>query len=400
MKKILLLGFGKSNKAVYEYLKDDENNLIEVISDEDKIKIKKFYQNLSLYDLIFRSPGISLFNKLYLTSKELAKEVTNEIDYALHILNKENVIAVTGSDGKTSLVSLIEHTLNYYKKAKAFGNIGTTLIDELAKAQENDFIIVELSSFQIENLSYEFPLGIIKNLHPNHLDTYKSKEIYFASKLKLINHVKNLIIGNEFNYNLNKEKILPYNIYKKGHYIYENNVKLLDINKLNFQDTTFIDNVIITLKILKFYNFKYYQIENIFNTFKGIKYRLENLGTYNNITFINDGKSSTSSASRYAYNNYKGKKILILGGIHKSQKFNFKIQDQDEIYIYGLHRNKIKKELKKGRTFKTLKEILLNISLQGKMTIIYSPGCSSFDQYTNYIERSQEFEKWVKQWIK
>ncbi len=393
--KILLLGFGLSNKAVYQYFKNED---IEIICQDEVEKIKKFKSNLNTYDICFRSPGISYDNNLYLLGKALSKETTNEISYALTKCKHPKIIGVTGSDGKTSLVKLIEHTISYFKTIKSVGNIGNTLLDKIDEYQSSDFLVVELSSFQLEDFNAHLDLGIIKNLHPNHLDVYKNKELYYANKMRIISYSNKLIFGDSLK--IKNEKLLKYNFYKKGNFIYEDQVELLDINKLKRRDNSFIENIIITLKILKYYGFKYYHLEEIFNTFKGVKYRLENLGTYQNTTFINDGKSSTSSASKYAYLNYKGKKILILGGIHKSDPFNLKIKQSDEVYIYGKDRLKIQQELMQGKVFFKLEEILKKIKFDKKQTIIFSPGCSSFDQYDNYIKRSEEFEKWVKTWIK
>ena len=121
---------------------------------------------------------------------------------------------------------------------------------------------------------------------------------------------------------------------------------------------------------------------------------------YKNITFVNDGKSSTSSSSKYCFSLYKGKRILILGGIHKSNKFSFDFNNEDEVYIYGKDRYKIQKELNKGILYKTLDEILSSIKIEDNITIIFSPGCASFDQFKNYEERSEVFSKWVNKWIK
>ena len=97
---------------------------------------------------------------------------------------------------------------------------------------------------------------------------------------------------------------------------------------------------------------------------------------------------------------YKGNRILILGGIHKSNKFNLTLNEKDEIYIYGKDKERIFNEIKKGKLFISLDEVLKSIKNIENKVIIFSPGCSSFDQYKNYIERSEVFDKWVKSWIK
>lgn len=395
--KILLLGYGISNKAVYKYF---FGNDIEIVCDDEKDKIRKIRKELPLFDICFCSPSIRYKSSLYLLAKALAKKMTNEVDYALNLIGYKNTVCVTGSDGKTSLVKLLQHILSNYGTCAIGGNIGITLIDDIEKYKKADYIVVELSSYQIELLSSEIEIGIIKNIHENHLDTYLDKTIYYANKIRLINYSKKLILGNSVTFQKNNKKNLKYNFYVKNNFIYEDDMRLLSIKKLKYRDKSFIENVILTLKVLKYYHLEYSHIETLLNSFNRVKYRLEEIGKYKEVVFINDGKSSTALSSAYAYKNYRGKKVLILGGIHKSGKFNFKVEKNDEVLIYGMHRKKIKKELKKGKLFNTLNEVLNAIKLDEKKTIIFSPGCSSFDQYNNYIERSEEFEKWVYTWIK
>lgn len=396
--RILLLGYGISNKSVYQYF-HNENNIIDVICSDDKEKINYLKKNMPLYDYCFVSPGIQTSSYIYKLGASLSKIVTNEISYALSKLKDKIIIGVTGSDGKTTLVKLLEHILNNYNSTFVCGNIGITLLDKITKLKDKKIIIVELSSFQIAHFSSNIDLAVIKNLHPNHLDSYDDKYLYYADKLKLIHYASKVILG-EIIKGKNIPNLLEYDFKISKKFIYENQQKIIAIDKLNRIDKSYLEDIIINLKVLKYLNYKYANIEPFINSFKGVKYRLEYLGKYLNTTFINDGKSSTSSSASYAFNNFQGRRILILGGIHKSKKFKIKFNENDEVYIYGINASLIKKELNKGHIFNTLKDILKVIKFDQKQTIIYSPGCSSFDQYNNYIERSKEFESWAKSWIK
>ena len=134
---------------------------------------------------------------------------------------------------------------------------------------------------------------------------------------------------------------------------------------------------------------------------KPVEYRLNYLGQYHNLFFINDGKSSTSSSSKYCFDSFKNKKrILILGGNHKSSSFNvIKVTKNDEILIYGHDKNIINQQLS-GKLFSTLEEIFLYLkNIKDKRYILFSPGCDSHDQYSSYLERGKHFNQLVEKYF-
>ena len=386
--KILLLGYGKSSKALIKYFTNKDVD-IDILRPENKKEYNKFIKELPQYDICFRSPGIAINKPVYSLCNLLAKEFSNELVYAIKKCECKNTILVTGSNGKTSLCKLLFEVLNIYKKSHLYGNIGDTLIDKIDRINKDDFLILEISSFQLENLSTNIDVGIIKNLHPNHLNSTFNKATYFASKKRLKLYSS---------YFIDKDNSSSY-IAIKDDKIYAFDKEYLDINELNIKETSFIENILIVLNVLIYYKLDINLAKNVIKNFKQVKYR-NNVIKYKNTIFVNDGKSTSSAASKYCFNQYKGNRILILGGIHKSNKFNLTLNEKDEIYIYGKDKERIFNEIKKGKLFISLDEVLKSIKNIENKVIIFSPGCSSFDQYKNYIERSEVFDKWVKSWIK
>lgn len=386
--KILLLGYGKSSKALIKYFTNKDVD-IDILRPENKKEYYKFIKELPQYDICFRSPGIAINKPVYSLCNLLAKEFSNELVYAIKKSECKNTILVTGSNGKTSLCKLLFEVLNIYKKSHLYGNIGDTLIDKIDSINKDDFLILEISSFQLENLSTNIDVGIIKNLHPNHLNSTFNKATYFASKKRLKLYSS---------YFIDKDNSSSY-IAIKDNKIYAFDKEYLDINELNIKETSFIENILIVLNVLIYYKLDINLAKNVIKSFKQVKYR-NNVIKYKNTIFVNDGKSTSSAASKYCFDQYKGNRILILGGIHKSNKFNLSLNEKDEIYIYGKDKERIFNEIKKGKLFISLDEVLKSIKNIENKVIIFSPGCSSFDQYKNYIERSEVFDKWVKSWIK
>lgn len=386
--KILLLGYGKSSQALIKYFTNKDVD-IDILRPENKKEYNRFIKELPQYDICFRSPGIAINKPVYSLCNLLAKEFSNELVYAIKKCECKNTILVTGSNGKTSLCKLLFEVLNIYKKSHLYGNIGDTLIDKIDSINKDDFLILEISSFQLENLSTNIDVGIIKNLHPNHLNSTFNKATYFASKKRLKLYSS---------YFIDKDNISS-NIVIKDDMIYVFDKEYLDINELNIKETSFIENILIVLNVLIYYKLDINVAKNVIKSFKQVKYR-NNVIKYKNTIFVNDGKSTSSAASKYCFDQYKGNRILILGGIHKSNKFNLTLNEKDEIYIYGKDKERIFNEIKKGELFISLDEVLKSIKNIENKVIIFSPGCSSFDQYKNYIERSEVFDKWVKSWIK
>ena len=191
--RILILGFSKSGKSSYNLVK--ENNEV-FIYDKKIIDISNYYsfsrlkKELPHFDLVIRSPGIKQTSLVYQLALSLSNEVISEIELGLRYLknNSNIIIGVTGSNGKTTLVNMIYHLLKDKYKVYKLGNIGTPLSSMIPYINKGDIIVLELSSFQLENTYSKFiKYGVITNISSNHYDSVFSKYIYISSKLKLIN---------------------------------------------------------------------------------------------------------------------------------------------------------------------------------------------------------------------
>ncbi len=383
---VLFLGFGKSNQSAFKYLIEKNINYFLVRDEHESLKILK--DKLYLFDICFRSPGVPSTSELYFLGKLLSKRITNEIDYALTLLNQKKVIMITGSNGKTSLLLLLGKVLSVFNKTHCLGNIGKPILENLKEIHEDDFVLIEASSFVLEDLNNNFELGIIKNIQANHLDSVISKNAYFASKKRLSLFAKKTFTNND---------ITKYSF--DNDYIYDDKKIYLERKKLSRNDPTFIEDIKFCLRVLDYYHLDINLVKDKFSESHIVSYRLQEK-KIKNITFVNDSKSTTLASSKYCFDLYKSKRILILGGILKSDFVDFNFNDNDEVYAYGRDRELLKKNYEKTKTFFTLKDVLDSLKLKGFETVIFSPGCSSFDQYNNYIERGQEFDRWVDKWIK
>ncbi|MCH5180389.1 MAG: UDP-N-acetylmuramoyl-L-alanine--D-glutamate ligase [Erysipelotrichales bacterium] len=413
MKKALILGYGISGKACYDVLKEDYS--VYVYDDKKIDGIKQISKGeleneLPLFDLTIRSPGFNIHSEIFSLVSLLSKEVISEIELGYRYLKNRNVdiIAVTGSNGKTTVVTLIGELLkSINKKYYLLGNIGTPLISKVKDIEEGSTVVLELSSFQLENIKeFTFNIAIITNITPNHLDHVPNYSYYVGSKKKLLQNINNQIVLTNGNSYLKEYKRNTINIYDNK-IVYYKKDKLYYIDKiivkkeeLTNQSGYILEDISYALLgVVLLYGFNKNYISAIKN-FSGVKYRQEVLKVGNTI-FINDGKSTTVDSLNNAMQLYKrNKRIIILGGIYKSEGIeNTKFKRDDLLLIYGRDSNIIKDKTKRGLIFNTLNEALsylITLDLEQKV-IIYSPSCSSLDQYSSYIERSKEFENFIKE---
>lgn len=391
--KILIIGFGVTGIALKEYFDKYHNQVYiydnNVIDDENYISKEKLENELPLFDLGIKSPGIRINNHEIDLIYSLCKEVKSEIDYAFEHMEKCHIIGVTGSNGKTSFVTFLHHFLSYKNRVFLVGNIGKPLISVVDEVSKNDIVIIELSSFQInDSKSLELDELFITSICPNHLDNYKNVVNYYADKKRAFHFVKNnnyYIVDNSFS----KINVLD----KKFEII----VDYKNIISNYIYGDLFIDYINIAINYCLKKNYKQYEIMNLLEKIKLVPFRMNYVKKINNLIFINDSKSTTSDSSLYCYHSFLGKKrILILGGIHKSDSFSkIKIIDNDEVLIYGQDKEKINNQIK-GKLFNNLEEIFEYLkNVKEESYVLFSPGCSSYDQFKNYLERGKYFLKLV-----
>lgn len=377
--KILIIGFGLSGKSLYNYLKNKNDEIFiydENIELENSYNYKRLLNDLPLFDLGIKSPGIKKDSKEYRLILTLCHDVISEIDYSFLKLKTENIIGVTGSNGKTTFCEFLSSFLSLKYKTFLAGNIGIPLIDIVDKVRKDDFVILELSSFQLEDSKYlKLKKAFITSLSPNHLNYYDNVIHYYASKKRIELFSNDVVYLND--YNCNDYNLTP--IIGKHNNLYK----------------------LVSLDVSLNYGVKLEELLKKEKELKLDKFRLNGPYKVKNFIIINDSKSTSSSASLYAYDTFRNNKIiLILGGNHKSDSFNkIKVRDNDIVLIYGASRERIQLEIG-GIIFDTLEDIVKYISqIEDNYLILFSPGCDSHDQFDNYIHRGEMFNYLVKQYI-
>lgn len=400
--KFLLLGKGKTTLSISKYFNSINVDYCFAVNEEEKdqndLLFDKKLLDLKDIDFVIKSPGISQNNKIFKKIRKRFK-VISELDLLYLFDIKTKVIAITGSNGKTTCVSLIYKMLkNANLNVILCGNSHNPIFDYYTSFNSLDYLIVELSSFQLEDLRFYHPfISSIINLEENHLDAVKSIKKYYNSKKNIYKYTNKL---DYFIYNSKIRQIKEHKI----------NATIVNMDSTVFYKFDIPNHLLIyktQLMIL-------YAIKNLLNieskyfiktlfTFKALPYRTQTT-IFNDITFINDSKSTSISATLFAFENINENSnvILIVGG--KDKKLNYKTLKKLNYYrlvVYGQLRHKIVKKIKNVIVFEFLDEAFrysTSLKIHNKV-ILFSPAASSFDQYNNYQERGKHFNDLLMEYI-
>ncbi len=420
-KDILVVGAGKTGISAVNFLVKkgasvtlndkkilDRNSL----GIDKSVKIIDGHHNREVFtspELIILSPGI---DRSSLPIPE-GKDVIGDIEL-FYTFNSSKIVAITGTNGKTTTTHLTGEILK--KKFKVFvgGNIGTPVFDTLIDGVNVDWSVLELSSFQLENIKDFYPdISVVLNITPDHLDRYKSFEDYVNAKLNIFKNQsgKEIILLNKRDEILNKLK-LSGNVYwfdsekfiKDGKLIveYDNKKVSLEISKIRLLGKHFYEDIYAAAFVALVCGVEKSDIENIIYSFSGLEHRLEFVTEKNGVRFYNDSKSTTISSSCRAVESFAGDLILILGGIHKGEEFEsfLKYKNIKKVICFGRAKDQIMRALKSINPIEVSSldravESALSYAVSGD-TILFSPGCSSFDMFQNYKERGRMFKELVK----
>ena len=410
----LVYGLGLSGKSVVKFFKKENITNFKVWDDGHKKIYKKYrsknlIHSLNQVDYIVLSPGISLLKNKSLD--KFKKKIITDID--LYYLNntKSKSIVVTGTNGKSTTCKLLAHLLQKNKfKCSLGGNIGTPILE--LKNTQNSFVIIEASSFQLSHSKFICPdYALFLNLTNDHLDWHGSMNNYLNSKLKIfhLQKKKHFAIINEklkkkFNKKLFLSKLIIPQIqdFRKIKHRIKNNYLTAEMNEVN------MSFIYAFSKLLKIREKSF--IDSM-KSFKGLSHRFEIFLKKNNITFINDSKATSFSATQNALSSLKNIYWIVGGSPKKGDKFRLSRFKKNIIkcYLIGRNINFFKNQVKVNLDFsitKNLKSSIIQILKDSKLhkynerSILLSPAAASFDQFENFEKRGEEFKRLCKKYVR
>ncbi len=319
------------------------------------------------------------------------------------------------------------------KKSKIFigGNIGQPLIDKLEKIQKKDLVVLELSSFQLEDLAKSPHIAVILNITPDHLNRHYKFSDYIKAKKNIIKFQKKddwaiLNFDDEIVKNFPKDykgKVFPFSINKKfkkgvqienGYITVKNGIseqKICSKSRLKLLGGHNLENVLSATAVAYLIGVEPEQIKEVITGFSGLEHRLEFVSEINRVKFYNDSKATTCESTIVALRSFDcGKIILIAGGYDKKADFsklaceiiNSKVkhliligETSDKIAQAILQISNLKSQISKCKTLKEAVKLSKKISQSGDI-ILLSPACASYDMFLNFEERGKKFKQLVK----
>lgn len=447
-KNILVVGLGKSGKAVTKILnklgaklsvydsatkdKIDENFLKYLKYNNIQGFFAKAPDNLNTYDMVILSPGVPKEQDFICEAGKAGAEIIGELELAYRLCNG-TFIAITGTNGKTTTTTLVGEIFKAAgRKTSVAGNIGNPVILEAADAEEDEWMVLEASSFQLESIREFRPMvSSILNITPDHLDRHKTMDAYVKAKSKIIVNQTNedyLIL----NYDdiecikmkdYSEAKVIPFSRKRElnlGSFIYDNMIIVKDekgenhiickTSDLKIIGNHNIENALAAAAISYFAGIAPEVITKTLIDFPGVEHRIEFCGRTDGIDFYNDSKGTNVDAAIIALKALEKNIILIAGGDGKGQDFNDLAKELHGRVVALILLGRDAKNIEKAATeagfasiynCKDMSECVrksYDLARAGDK-ILLSPACASWDMYDNFEQRGKHFKDLVKDLI-
>jgi len=412
-----LLGFGLSNRYAAKFLKSkgDEIFVSESgkLSDEDKAFLNENKieyeegtnsEKILECDIILTSPSVPYDHPILVKAQSLGKHIDTEITYFMKYLDwGPKVIAVTGSVGKSTTVSMINHLISKTATSQLSGNIGIPIAQVLLEGKKPEYIVIEISSFQLYWTPFFKPnVSVITNIYPNHLDWHPNMEHYIDAKFKITKFQDN---EDHFIYNpkdmeifkrlsLVRAKRIPFTI----------DFKIEDV-PFHIRTKQNTENIAAAKTVLKVLGLPFSM--DMLNDFVPLPHRMEYCGTINGVNYYNDSKATNAAAVLKALENFEENLVLIIAGKGKNEDYT-QLSDAIKkkcrhVAIVGPIADAIEPYLKeraiKYKRYKDLEEAVSELAkiAQPGDNVLLGPAGSSYDAYKNFEERGDHFKKLVSE---
>ena len=442
-RSIAVIGIGISNLPLIELLcsyhcdvtacdRRDREQLGELadwlVSLGAKLALGENYLDSLTQSLIFRTPGLMPFDPHLEAARERGSVVTSEMEVFFSLCPCK-IVAVTGSDGKTTTTTVISELY----KAAGFrthlgGNIGRPLLCELPQMTADDVVVLELSSFQLHSMRCRPDIAVITNISPNHLDKHKDYQDYIDAKRFIFLNQKpddRLILfaddpvspyyashaPGKISYFSDRRPVMKGCICENGALFFvdgEDRQEIMRADEIRIPGEHNVRNMLAAFEAVR-YDVPVDICKQVAMSFPGVPHRLEEVRILNDVTFINDSIASSPTRTIAGLHALKSKPIILLGGYDKHLPFD---QLGDEVcqhakaaILCGATAGKIEEAIRTSsfnqglpvyRTDNLSSSVSLAYSIAAAGDIvILSPACASFDAFRNFEDRGDAFRKLV-----
>lgn len=392
-KNVAILGLGEDTKDCLPWL-EKQGAKITVL---DELKGDRF-DKLDRFDLLVRSPGVYRYRKEF-----EGLNVTSKTKLFFDLFPREKIIGVTGTKGKGTTSTLIYEILKEAgKKVVLGGNIGAGIFDYIDKENDIDFVILELSSFQLIDLEKSPHIAVVLMVTSEHLNWHKSLKEYVDAKINIVAHQKSsdfTIVNKDYPNSVKIGKSATGQVI----WVSKDALKNMTDDEIGLRGGHNRENVVAAATVGKILNIKESIIRSVIKNFHGLEHRLELVKKVRGVSFYNDSFSTVPETAIAAVKSFFEPTIIILGGSSKNSNFSElgKVIDNSKniklVVSIGAEGPKITKFIKNKKVLRVdgkmdkIVEMAYNNAVSGDVVLL-SPACASFDMFKSYKDRGQQFK--------
>ena len=439
-KKIAVLGLGVSNRPLVRLLLEFgcdvtgcdrtpreklDTEVLELEAAGCKLSLGETYLEGMEADVLFRTPGMHPGNPAIVALAEKGAQVTSEMEVFFEVCPCQ-LIAVTGSDGKTTTTTLISEMLKASGKTVWLGgNIGTPLLPLVRQMKETDYAVVELSSFQLMDMTRSPHIAVVTNLAPNHLDVHKDMDEYVQAKTNIFNFqnendVLVLNADNEITAGFSGKGETRFFsrqgknvcVIQKDGIIYRNGEAVLNTTDILIPGVHNIENYMTAIAAMEGL-VDDETIRQVAKTFGGVEHRIELVRIKDGVRFYNDSIASSPTRTIAGLRSFKEKVILIVGGYDKNIPFDVLGPEicthVRKLFLGGATGPKIAEAVRNCAAydadalpivdcgdFESAVRAAAAAAQEGDV-VLMSPASAAFDQFKNFMVRGEFFKKLVRE---
>lgn len=435
--KFLILGVSRSGLAAAKYLlgsgavcyfyEEMSSEKITAAKQEIlslgglEITANKIDETLDSIDVLIISPGVPINHSVAVRAKAKGVRIMGELELGF-ISFTPPFIAITGTNGKTTTVSIIDAIFKEAgNKSKLVGNVGVPITSEIAGADKNTVFIAEVSSFQLESVSAFCPhISCILNISPDHLERHYTMENYIFLKKRIFANQR------ESEYcvlNFDDETVKGFypdikakriwvsteeevdGAYKKDGALYYKGERILNANELPILGKHNEYNALFAIAVARIMGISADIIARAIKGFKGVPFRNQIVAEKGGVKFVNDSKSTNTASAITAINACREPVVLILGGSEKGESYDklfevIKNSTVKHVVLTGSSRRNMLLSADKAGYYNITMcpDFDCSVKVAALMAdsgdkVLLSPACASFDAFSSYVERGERFNQ-------
>jgi UDP-N-acetylmuramoylalanine--D-glutamate ligase len=441
MKKLVILGGGESGVGTallgkakgYDVFVSDKGKIKEkyrdvLLNNEIEFEDEQHTESKILNaDIVMKSPGIPGKVALVKEIRAAGIKVVSEIEFASNFTDA-TLVAITGSNGKTTTATLTHHLLKQTLDVGLAGNIGDSFAKQILEKNHENYVL-EVSSFQLDDIhNFKPKIAVLTNITPDHLDRYDYKfENYIASKFRIVeNQTKDdyfiydaddEVISEKMKNHPIQSKKLPFSLKREieeGAYYKDKNIIItIDNNKIimpteniTLEGKHNVKNAMAASTVAHLLKIRKQTIRESLENFQGVEHRLEHVLKINKVQYINDSKATNVNATYFALESMDAPTVWIVGGVDKGndykELFPFVNEKVKAIICLGVDNKKL------YEAFGNMVDIIVETQYMSEAVkiaykvaeagdnVLLSPACASFDLFENYEDRGRQFKEAVR----